>query len=70
MSRKYFIDLDFMLELLSLKLARLGDFDHNTRMNLIDKRDASFPNPVHARELLLESHYGGIFGAGETKEGE
>jgi hypothetical protein len=66
--RKYFIDLDFMLKLLSFKLARLWDLDHNKRMDLIDKRDASMPNPVHARELLLDTHCEGTFGAGGTRE--
>jgi hypothetical protein len=37
-------------------------------MSLINKRDASMPNPVHARELLLERHCGGIFGDGGIRE--
>jgi hypothetical protein len=37
-------------------------------MNLIDERDASSPNPVHIRELLLERHCGGIFGDGGIRE--
>jgi hypothetical protein len=37
-------------------------------MNLINKRDASFPNPMHIRKLLLKRHCGGILGAEGMRE--
>lgn len=57
MSRKDLVDLDFFLKLFSLKLARFWDLNHDLRMDLIDKGDASFPDPVHIRKLLLGSHH-------------
>lgn len=56
MSRKDLIDLNFFLKLFSLKLARLWDLNHNSRMDFIDEGDTSFPDPVHSRKLLLCSH--------------
>jgi hypothetical protein len=56
MSRKYLIDLEFFEKLLSLILAGFWDLDHDARMDLIDEGDASFPDPVHTRKLLLDSH--------------
>jgi hypothetical protein len=56
MLRKDLIDLEFSLKLLSLKVARFRDLDHDARMDLIDKGDASSPDPVHIRELLPDIH--------------
>ena len=56
MSGKYLIDLEFFLKLLCLKLAGFRDLDHDARMDLIDEGDASFPDPMHTRKLLLGSH--------------
>jgi hypothetical protein len=56
MSRKDIIDLKFFPKLLSLKLAGFRDLDHDARMDLIDERDGSFPDTVHTRKLLLDSH--------------
>lgn len=56
MLRKDLIDLDFFLELLSLKLSGSRDLDHDARMDLVDKGDGSFPDPVHIRKLLLDRH--------------
>jgi hypothetical protein len=56
MLRKDLIDLEFFPKLLSLKFARFRDLDHDARMDLIDKGDASFPDPVHIRELLPDIH--------------
>jgi hypothetical protein len=37
MPRGDLIDLDFFLKLLSLHLPRVGDLDHDARMDLIDE---------------------------------
>lgn len=54
--RKDLIDLEFSPELFSLKVARLRDFNHDVRMDLIDKGDAPFPDPMYIRELLPDIH--------------
>lgn len=56
MSRKDLINLEFFPKLLSLKLARFRDLNHDARMDLIDEGDGSFPDPVNTRKLLLDSH--------------
>ena len=56
MLRKYLIDLEFPLKLFFLKVAALRDFDHDVRMDLVDKGDAPFPDPVYIRELLPDLH--------------
>jgi hypothetical protein len=53
---KDLIDFEFTPELFSLKVARPWDFDHDVRMDLIDKGDAPFPDPVYFRELLPDIH--------------
>lgn len=44
------------MELLPLKLSRFRYLDHNTRVDLVNERDASSPNPVHGRNLPLNIH--------------
>jgi hypothetical protein len=52
MLREDLIDLKFFRELLSLKLAGFWDLHYDVRMDLVDERDGSFPDPVYIRELL------------------
>lgn len=54
-----FIDLEFFAKLLSLVLARLGNLDHNQRMDLVDEGDTPSPDPVYTRKLALYIHYQG-----------
>jgi hypothetical protein len=70
MSRKDVVDLKFMLKLVSFLLVAIWDLDHDTRMNLIDERDGSLPNPVNIRKLLLNSHCGGRLVAGKDEGSE
>lgn len=56
MLREDVIDLEFFMKLLSLKLSGLWDLDHDARVDLIDERDASPPDPVHTRKLALDIH--------------
>lgn len=56
MLREDLIDLQLFLKLLSLELPRLRDFDHNARMDFIDERDGSFPDPVYIGKLALIAH--------------
>lgn len=56
MSREDLIDLEFFTKLLFLKFSGLWDLDHDARMDLIDKGDASSPDPVHTRKLALDIH--------------
>ena len=56
MLRKYLIDLEFSLKLLSFKVPGFRDLDHNTRMNLKYQGDRSLPDPVHTGELLPDTH--------------
>jgi hypothetical protein len=44
------------MELLPLKLSRFRDLDHDVRVDLVNERDASPPNPVHSRKLALNIH--------------
>ena len=55
MLRENLIDLEFVLELLPVKLPRLRDLDHNARMDLIDKGNASSPDPMDTGKLALNS---------------
>lgn len=56
MLRENLIYFEFLTKLFSLNLPGLGDLDHDARMDLIDKRDASSPDPVHIRKLALDIH--------------
>lgn len=56
MSREDLIDLKFFTELFSFKISGLWDLDHDARVDLIDEGDASSPDPVHTRELVLDIH--------------
>lgn len=56
MLREDLIDFEFFTKLLSLKCSGLWDLDHDARMDLVDKGDASFPDPVHTRKLALAAH--------------
>lgn len=58
--RKNLIYLEFLLKLLSFKVARLRYLHHDARVDLVDKRDAPFPDPVHLRELLPDTHINDI----------
>jgi hypothetical protein len=54
--REYLIYLELFLELFSLEFPRHRDFDHNTRVDLVNKRDAPSPDIVYIRELALDIH--------------
>jgi len=56
--REYSIYLYLFKKLLSLEFPRLGDFDHDTRVDLVNKRDISAPDPVDTRILALNIHSG------------
>lgn len=58
--REYLIYLELFMELLLLKLPRLRDFDHDTRVDLVHERDTSTPDPVDSRILALDIHSGKI----------
>jgi len=51
--REYSIYLYFFKKLLSLEFPRFGDFDHDTRVDLVNKKDISAPDPVDTRILVL-----------------
>lgn len=54
--REYLIYLELFAELFPLEIPRLRDFDHDARMDLVNERDASTPDPVHPRKLALYIH--------------
>lgn len=58
LSRKNLLNFDFFLELLFLICSGLWDFDHDARMDFVDKRDASLPNPVYLGIIIMDSHIG------------
>lgn len=60
MARENLIDLELSLKLLSFKVAVFRDLDHDTRVDLIDEGDASFPDPTYIRKPLLNSHSKGM----------
>jgi hypothetical protein len=57
MLRKDLINLDFLPKLLSLKVAGFWDLYYDARVHLVDKGDASLPDPVHIGELLSDIHH-------------
>lgn len=46
------------MELSPLEFSRLRDLNHDARVDLVDERDTSSPDPVHIRELALDIHGG------------
>lgn len=56
MSGEDVVNLDFFPELLPLEFPGFWDLHHDARMDLIDERDASFPDPVHIGKLVLDTH--------------
>lgn len=56
MSREDVVNLDFFPELLPLEFTGFWDLHHDARMDLIDERDAPFPDPVHIGKLVFDTH--------------
>lgn len=56
MSGEDVVNLDFFPELLPLEFTGFWDLHHDARMDLIDERDASSPDPVHIGKLVLDTH--------------
>lgn len=54
--REYLIYLELFLKLFPLEFPRLWDFDHDARVDLINKRDASAPDPMNTWKLALDIH--------------
>lgn len=54
--REYLIYLELLMELLPLEFPRLRRFDHDARVDLVNERDASAPDPVDTRILALNIH--------------
>lgn len=56
------------MELLPFEFPGLRDLDHNARVDLVNERDASAPDPVDAGILALDIHGRGILCEKEKKD--
>jgi hypothetical protein len=54
--REYLIYLELFLKLFPLEFPRLRDFDHDARVDLVNERNASTPDPVNTWKLALDIH--------------
>lgn len=53
---EYAVYLDLFAELFPFLFSWLRDLDRNARVDLVNERDASFPDPVDTRELVFDIH--------------
>lgn len=44
------------MELLPFEFPRLRNLDHDARMDLVDERNSSSPDPMHSREFAADIH--------------